>query len=136
MSGRESDEAPSGEVGGQTSAAASSGLAGDPSRKTVRGVLCVKCEHLNAVNLEECEFCGSHLWVKCHECGAKNRRVNVRCDECNRRLHKGRSSSSSSKRGTAGFNWWVIGMVLGGIIVMIVLMFVLSGGSANLPRLW
>ena len=136
MSGSETGEAPLDAEGRPASSAASSDLSADATRKTVRGVLCVKCEHLNAVDLEECEFCRSHLWVKCHECRAKNRRVNARCDECNRRLHKGRSSSSGSKRRTAGFNWWVIGMVLGGIVVLIGLLFVLSGGSANLPRLW
>ena len=99
-----------------------------------RGVLCVKCEHLNAATLEECEYCRAHLWVNCHECGAKNRRVNIRCDECNRRLHKGRSTRSGSRARQAGFNWWIIGMVVGGIVFAIVLLFVISG--LKLPRLW
>lgn len=100
----------------------------------VRGVLCVKCEHLNSATLEECEYCRAHLWVNCHECGAKNRRVNIRCDECNRRLHKGRSTRSGSRARQAGFNWWIIGTVVGGIVFAIVLLFVISG--LKLPRLW
>jgi hypothetical protein len=99
-----------------------------------RGVLCVKCEHLNPITLDECETCRAHLWVNCHECGVKNRRVNVRCDECHRRLHKGRSSRSGSRSRQAGFNWWIIGMVVGGIVFAIVLLFVISG--LELPRLW
>ncbi len=106
-----------------------------PSRPSnARGVLCVKCEHLNSIALEECEVCKAHLWVKCLECGAKNRRVNVRCDECNRRMHKGRSSSSMARSRRSGFNWWIVGMVVGGIVFAIVLLFVVSG--LKLPRLW
>lgn len=114
----------------------SPGVGAASASRTIRGVLCVKCEHLNAVTLEECEFCRAHLWVKCHECGAKNRRVNIRCDECNRRLHKGRTTSSRSRSDKTGFNWWVIGMVVGGIVFMMGLLFFLSRGSAGMPRLW
>jgi len=99
-----------------------------------RGVLCVKCEHLNSIALEECEVCKAHLWVKCLECGAKNRRVNVRCDECKRRMHKGRSNSSRAHSRRSGFNWWIVGMVVGGIVFAIALLLVVSG--LKLPRLW
>lgn len=99
-----------------------------------KGVLCVKCEHLNPSTLEECERCGSHLWVSCHECGAKNRRVNLRCDSCHRRLHKGRSKSGRSTRSWTGVNLWVVGMVIGGILLSIVLLFLLSG--QRFVRLW
>jgi hypothetical protein len=105
-----------------------------PARKDARGVLCVKCEHLNPIHREECEFCKAHLWVNCHQCGAKNRRVNIRCDECNRRLHKGRSRSGSSRMGRAGLNFWVVGLVIGGIMLTIGLLYVVSG--QKWLRLW
>ena len=99
-----------------------------------RGVLCVKCDHLNPASLEECEVCKAHLWVNCLECGAKNRRINIRCDECKRRMHKGRSKSSRSQSRRSASNWWIIGLVVGGIVLTMVLLFLVSG--LKLPQLW
>lgn len=103
-------------------------------RRSARGVLCVKCEHLNPVHLEVCEFCRTHLWVSCRHCGAKNRRVNIRCDECHRRLHKGRSSSGRSRGSWTTLNLWVVGTVIGGIVFVLLLLFLLSG--QKWLRLW
>jgi len=99
-----------------------------------RGVLCVKCEHLNPISREECEVCRAHLWVNCRECGAKNRRINIHCDECKRRMHKGRSKSSRSQSRRSASNWWIIGLVVGGIVLTMVLLFLVSG--LKLPQLW
>ena len=99
--------------------------------KAARGILCVRCEHLNPLELEECEICKTHLFVKCHECGAKNPRVGARCSVCQRRLHKTQGSSRKSRR---GINMKVILLVLGGIAAAIALLIVLAGD--NLPRLW
>jgi len=99
-----------------------------------RGALCVKCEHLNPGTIEACEVCGAHLYVKCLQCGAKNRRVNTRCETCQRRLHKGRSRGSDRSSGRAGMNLWVVGMIVGGILFTMFLLFLISG--LKLPRLW
>lgn len=99
-----------------------------------KGALCVKCEHLNPGNLDACSVCGSHLYVKCHKCGAKNRRVNTRCEECQRRLHKGRARGSGTRAAREGFNFWVVGLVVGGILFTMFLLFLVSG--LKLPRLW
>jgi ribosomal protein L40E len=53
-----------------------------------KGVLCAKCEHLNPPGTNECRFCGAHLYVTCHACGVRNPRVNARCCECKRSMHR------------------------------------------------
>lgn len=55
---------------------------------TSKGVLCAKCEHLNPPGTSECTFCGAHLYVTCHACGARNSRVNARCSECHKSMHR------------------------------------------------
>jgi hypothetical protein len=52
-----------------------------------RGVLCAKCEHLNAWGRNECKRCGAHLYITCTDCGQRNERVRTRCANCTRRLH-------------------------------------------------
>ena len=104
----------------------------EPAPKAARGVLCVRCEHLNALELEECEICKTHLYVNCHECGAKNARIVARCVVCHRRLHKARPSSS--KRSGRVVSMKLVAFVLGGIAAAIGLLIVLAGDS--LPRLW
>ncbi len=100
--------------------------------KTTRGVLCVRCEHLNPLEAEECEICQTHLYVNCHECGAKNPRIGARCVACHRRLHKARPSSS--RRSGRVISMKLVLFVLGGIALAIGLLVVLAGDS--LPRLW
>ena len=51
-------------------------------------VLCAKCEHLNPARLDTCSSCGAHLYIACHACGRRNRRVNSQCLECGRKLHR------------------------------------------------
>ena len=53
-----------------------------------KGVLCYKCEHLNAAELKSCEYCGARLYITCRHCGATNQRVATRCTGCSRRLHR------------------------------------------------
>lgn len=96
---------------------------------SARGVLCVRCEHLNPPGIEQCETCRGHLFVTCHECGAKNARVSSRCVECGRRLHKSRRRSA---RPEPGINRWLVVVVLVGILVALVALFLLSG--MKLPR--
>jgi ribosomal protein L40E len=100
-------------------------------RPNARGVLCVKCEHLNPIDLDDCETCKAHLYVNCLECGAKNPRVGSRCVQCGRRLHKSKRGSSRDRRPLS--RGWTLGIVLG-IVLAIVLVVVLAGD--NLPRLW
>lgn len=52
------------------------------SRRQGRGVLCKKCEHLNPVGLETCEYCEEALFVACPSCQAVNPRVLSKCTEC------------------------------------------------------
>ncbi len=53
-----------------------------------KGLLCLKCSHLNPGNLKECEYCNSQLFIKCKKCGAKVQRVLSQCQKCRHRLHK------------------------------------------------
>jgi len=52
------------------------------------GVVCAKCEHLNAHGRNVCEACGAHLHVVCHNCGHRNARVSLHCVECGHKLHR------------------------------------------------
>jgi hypothetical protein len=58
------------------------------TRKSSRGILCAKCEHVNAAGSTKCNRCGSHLHVKCNDCGVINERILSTCKSCGRRLHK------------------------------------------------
>jgi hypothetical protein len=52
------------------------------------GVLCAKCEHVNAHGRNVCESCGAHLHVVCHSCGHRNERARTLCSECGHKLHR------------------------------------------------
>ncbi len=97
--------------------------------KSARGVLCVKCEHLNPLAVENCEICDGHLYIKCNECGAKNPRVGARCVECQRRLHKPRRGSRGNRPVLS--RGWSFGIMLG-IIFAIVLVLVYFGDSLGI----
>lgn len=60
---------------------------GAKTERKGRGVLCAKCEHLNAWGLNECKRCGTHLYISCMDCGQRNERVRTRCTNCHRGLH-------------------------------------------------
>lgn len=100
-----------------------------PQKPDVRGVLCIRCEHLNPKGIEQCETCRGHLFVNCHECGVKNARVNARCVDCGRKLHKSRRRTARPERGV---NRWLVVLVLAGILAALVALFLLSG--MKLPR--
>lgn len=120
------------EAGPQTSTGAASGGAGEAGRPVARrGVLCIKCEHLNPPDIEACEDCGAHLFVNCQECQTKNPRVSARCSHCGRRLHKRKKRHGREERGV---NLVFIGLVLGAILAAIIAVFVVAG--IRLPRLW
>lgn len=96
-----------------------------------RGVLCIKCEHLNPPDIENCEECGAHLYVNCQECQTKNSRVSARCSHCGRRLHKRKKRRGREER---GINLLYVALVLAGILVAIIAVIVVAG--IRLPRLW
>ena len=76
----------------------------EKQERSDRGVLCAKCEHLNAYGTNECSRCGSHLYVSCVDCGHRVERVRSRCDSCGRRLHRSvlqRFSRKFFRRGLA-----------------------------------
>lgn len=56
--------------------------------QSTKGVLCPKCDHLNAAGRNTCEYCEAHLYVSCHDCGHRNERVRERCVHCKHRLHR------------------------------------------------
>lgn len=47
-----------------------------------RGVLCIKCDHLNRGERDVCRRCGGELYVKCPKCGTKTPQVYTRCQVC------------------------------------------------------
>lgn len=98
-----------------------------------RGVLCVKCEHLNETDAERCSQCTSHLYVFCQRCGAKNPRVNSRCEKCQRRLHRSVKDRVKGNDGRS-VNLLYVGLTLIGILLAIVVLILVSG--FQLPRLW
>jgi hypothetical protein len=55
--------------------------------RTDRGVLCAKCEHLNAWGRSECTICGATLYMACSHCSHLNERVRTRCTNCQDPLH-------------------------------------------------
>lgn len=96
-----------------------------------KGVLCIKCEHLNPPGIETCEECGAHLYVNCQECQTKNSRVSARCSHCKRRLHKRKKRQGREER---GINLVYVGLVLAGILAAIFAVVAVAG--IRLPRLW
>jgi hypothetical protein len=53
-------------------------------RRTGRGVLCGRCEHLNPLGLDACEDCHAPLFAACPQCGHRNPRVLDHCEQCER----------------------------------------------------
>ena len=53
-----------------------------------KGLLCVKCSHLNPSNLKACEYCKTPLFITCKKCEAKVQRALSQCRKCGHRLHK------------------------------------------------
>ena len=53
-----------------------------------KGLLCVKCSHLNPGNLTTCEYCNTPLFIICKKCEAKVQRALSQCQKCGHRLHK------------------------------------------------
>jgi hypothetical protein len=58
------------------------------SRKSAKGILCAKCEHVNIAGATTCNRCRSHLHIKCNDCGAINERALDHCRNCGRNLHR------------------------------------------------
>ena len=58
------------------------------SRKSAKGILCAKCEHVNKAGATTCSVCRAHLHVKCNDCGAVNERALNHCRTCGRNLHR------------------------------------------------
>ena len=53
-----------------------------------KGLLCVKCSHLNPGNLTACEYCKTPLFIICKTCKAKVQAALSQCQKCGHRLHK------------------------------------------------
>jgi hypothetical protein len=72
------------------------------ARKSSRGILCAKCEHVNSAGSTKCSRCGSHLHIKCHDCGVVNERTISTCKSCGRRLHKNVFQKMTARVGGGG----------------------------------
>src|SRR5262245_45000883 len=87
----------------------------DQSRRSTEGIPCAKCQHLNPAGSNTCEECKAHLWVACHHCGHRNRRIDAHCSECAGRLHRSALKPVSTKRFGARRNitaWQIATLVL------------------------
>ncbi|HOX03301.1 MAG TPA: zinc ribbon domain-containing protein [Candidatus Paceibacterota bacterium] len=58
------------------------------SQPNAKGVLCIKCDHLNAPGSRECDYCQAALWVACRHCGAETQRALTKCTHCGHRIHR------------------------------------------------
>ncbi len=47
-----------------------------------RGILCIRCDHLNPDGLERCEHCESELFIQCPSCSHRNNRAHEKCRSC------------------------------------------------------
>ncbi|HNQ90755.1 MAG TPA: hypothetical protein PKM73_19235 [Verrucomicrobiota bacterium] len=72
--------------------------------KNQPGVLCGKCDHLNYLGYDDCEKCGSPLYLDCRRCGRRNPRVYTRCQFCHGRLH--RRGLFGRRRGHRRHSFW------------------------------
>ena len=99
-----------------------------------KGVLCVKCEHLNPSGLEKCGTCGAHLFVFCTRCGHVNARVHSRCQQCRRKLHRTARERWKGGEEPQPVNLFYVGLALAGILLLAGLIVWLA--DLRLPRLW
>ena len=99
-----------------------------------RGVLCVKCEHLNPAALDKCETCDAHLFVVCSRCGHRNGRVLSRYGACRGKLH--RSVRERWKGGSEAQPVNLLYFGLGIIGIGLMAAFFLWLADIRLPRLW
>jgi len=58
------------------------------SKKSAKGILCAKCEHVNKAGSTTCSRCRAHLHIKCNDCGTVNERALNHCRNCGRNLHR------------------------------------------------
>jgi hypothetical protein len=93
-----------------------------------RGVLCAKCEHLNAWGRNECKRCGAHLYISCSDCGQRNERVRTRCANCQRRLHYSIFERARRRLSNGAIQWNSLQVVLFciGVALAFVLIFFFS----------
>lgn len=99
-----------------------------------KGVLCVKCEHLNPVSLDKCETCDAHLFVVCSRCGHRNSRVLSRCAGCRGKLHRSIRERWKGGSEVQPVNLLYFGLGIIGIALMAA--FFLWLADIRLPRLW
>jgi len=89
----------------------------DPARvDAIKGVLCAKCDHLNAPGSTTCEYCRSALFEPCRHCGKTVRRTAHRCEFCG---HHTRPKSRRHSRlwrliftGWRGISLWQVALLV------------------------
>ncbi|MEN9574634.1 MAG: hypothetical protein RL514_2489 [Verrucomicrobiota bacterium] len=58
-----------------------------PQAQADAPVHCAECGKYSERDAVTCAACGTHLWIKCNQCRAKNVRTAGRCAKCRHRLH-------------------------------------------------
>jgi hypothetical protein len=106
------------------------------SKKSTKGVLCAKCEHVNKPGSTTCSVCRSHLHVKCKDCGAINERVLTTCRSCGRKLHRNafQKLTATLSRSRSQFKPSFVILLL--IIVAVVFYMVITLTHMPMPRLF
>lgn len=115
---------------GQTSG----GEAAAPVAKSVKGILCAKCNHVNRAGSTKCSRCESHLHIKCNDCGARNERIYSRCQTCGRRLHKSTFEKINARMFMHTAKITPVQMLLLIVTVAIVVFVVISLNHVKLPK--
>ena len=57
-----------------------------PVARVQNPLRCGKCGTFHDRDVTDCTKCGTHLWVNCRRCRARNPRTYSRCGKCGRRL--------------------------------------------------
>ena len=53
-----------------------------------RGLLCPKCEKVNAADAETCIECGADLYTNCPQCDQRTPAATPRCTQCGRMMYR------------------------------------------------
>jgi len=64
------------------------GIGDDHQQPVQKLVICAKCGAENDRQLDRCQGCGTHLYLKCQSCGQVNERRRSRCQACGHHLRR------------------------------------------------
>ncbi len=104
------------------------------TKRTEKGILCPKCNHVNKPGSTKCSHCESHLHIKCNDCGARNERVYSRCQACGRRLHKSALEKMHASVFNHGAKVTPFQVALLIVAVSVIFLVVIAINKVNLPN--